>query len=113
VPVSEDSCLGDLVFCLDYIKKTNPKIVDKELSEHLFLLEVHGLLHLLGYDHKNKKEENEMFSLQNELLLEGNNAFRTMKSEFKFNFNGNPELMNAKTEHNKHGIFEHNVGNNV
>ncbi len=29
---------------------------------------VHGLLHLLGYDHQEKKEETIMFGLQEEIL---------------------------------------------
>lgn len=37
---------------------------DRELS---FLL-VHGLLHLLGYDHMTEEEEKEMFGLQEEIL---------------------------------------------
>ena len=37
---------------------------ERELS----FLVVHGLLHLLGYDHMTKDEEKEMFSLQEEIL---------------------------------------------
>lgn len=29
---------------------------------------VHGLLHLLGYDHQNKEEEKVMFDLQDKIL---------------------------------------------
>ena len=38
------------------------------MQDELHLLTVHGVLHLLGYDHAEPAEEREMFRLQNELL---------------------------------------------
>ena len=38
-------------------------------EEEMLLLTVHGILHLLGYDHAVKEEEVEMFALQRKLLL--------------------------------------------
>lgn len=38
------------------------------LENEMCLLFVHGILHLLGYDHANKKEEKEMFDLQKKIL---------------------------------------------
>ena len=38
-------------------------------AEELLLLTVHGILHLLGYDHSNPTEERAMFALQRKLLL--------------------------------------------
>ena len=40
------------------------------LDDELHLLTVHGILHLLGYDHAEPAEERKMFQLQNELLDE-------------------------------------------
>jgi probable rRNA maturation factor len=34
----------------------------------LYFLFVHGFLHVLGFDHMNKKEEKEMFGRQDEIL---------------------------------------------
>ena len=40
------------------------------LGQELALLTVHGVLHLLGYDHAEPDEEREMFALQQQLLEE-------------------------------------------
>ena len=37
-------------------------------ADELHLLTVHGVLHLLGYDHAEPDEEREMFALQAQLL---------------------------------------------
>lgn len=39
-------------------------------KRELSFLTVHGLLHLLGYDHMTKEDEQKMFSLQEEILDE-------------------------------------------
>ena len=36
----------------------------------LCFLSVHGMLHLLGYDHMNKEDERVMFKLQEDILDE-------------------------------------------
>jgi probable rRNA maturation factor len=38
------------------------------LQEELELLTVHGVLHLLGYDHRESEEKKVMFGLQEEFL---------------------------------------------
>ncbi|HCT77618.1 MAG TPA: rRNA maturation RNase YbeY [Micromonosporaceae bacterium] len=38
------------------------------LADELNMLTIHGVLHLLGYDHAEPEEEREMFSLQGKLL---------------------------------------------
>ena len=35
----------------------------------MMLLTIHGILHLLGYDHVNPQQERQMFGLQRQLLL--------------------------------------------
>jgi probable rRNA maturation factor len=38
--------------------------------DEMKLLTVHGLLHLLGFDHADDTEEKEMFGLQNQILAD-------------------------------------------
>jgi len=61
--------LGDIVLCPEVAKKQAEEAPTKHsMDEELQLLTVHGVLHLLGYDHADPEEEAEMFGLQNELL---------------------------------------------
>jgi probable rRNA maturation factor len=61
--------LGDIVLCPAYAKKGAAK-VGSTLDEELQLLVIHGLLHLLGLDHRESDEEAAMFALQGEILRE-------------------------------------------
>ena len=49
VNMSED--MGDMFVCRNVIKK-NAKIYNKDFSEELQYIVIHGLLHLIGYSHK-------------------------------------------------------------
>ena len=59
--------LGDIYICI-------PRMIDQARDyghsekRELSFLTVHGLLHLLGYDHQTKGEEKEMFALQEFIL---------------------------------------------
>jgi probable rRNA maturation factor len=59
--------LGDIVLCPEVATKqgaANGHSMDAELQ----LLTVHGVLHVLGYDHEDPEEEREMFGLQKRIL---------------------------------------------
>ena len=61
----DDIVLGDIVISLEKAKK---QAVDSFERELVFLC-VHGLLHLLGYDHEiSKDEEKIMFDKQKEIM---------------------------------------------
>jgi len=59
--------LGDIVLCPAFAKEQARK-AGHSLLDELHLLTVHGVLHLLGYDHAEPDEEKEMFALQGQLL---------------------------------------------
>jgi probable rRNA maturation factor len=59
--------LGDVVLCPD-VAAEQATAAGHSLDDELHLLTVHGILHLLGYDHAEPQEERAMFRLQNELL---------------------------------------------
>ena len=66
---TEVRLLGDIYISLDKIKEQSENYGHSFLREFAFL-SIHGLLHLLGYDHMNPEDEKEMFTLQEELLNE-------------------------------------------
>jgi len=51
--------LGDVVIAPAYARRRNP-----DLAAELRLLLVHGILHLLGYDHEGEEERAEMWARQ-------------------------------------------------
>ena len=60
--------LGDVVLC-PQVAADQARAAGHSTIEELLLLETHGILHLLGYDHAEPEEEKEMFALQRRLLL--------------------------------------------
>ena len=63
----EPGLLGDIVLCPEVAAKQAATAGHATIDE-LALLTVHGILHLLGYDHAEPEEEAEMFGLQARLL---------------------------------------------
>jgi probable rRNA maturation factor len=59
--------LGDIVLCPEFAKE-QARTAGHGLADELHLLTVHGVLHLLGYDHAEPEQEREMFTLQGKLL---------------------------------------------
>ncbi|HXV94514.1 MAG TPA: rRNA maturation RNase YbeY [Pseudonocardia sp.] len=68
-PEAGPALLGDIVLCPAFAKD-QARAAGHGLADELHLLTVHGVLHLLGYDHGEPEEEREMFALQNRLLAE-------------------------------------------
>ena len=66
--------LGDIYISIPQMQRQAKDYGHSEKRELSFLT-VHGLLHLLGYDHMEKEDEKVMFSLQ-EAILDGENIKR-------------------------------------
>ena len=63
----EEGVLGDLVLAPTVAARQGEEAGHGTEAE-LELLTVHGILHLLGYDHAEPEEHREMFGLQDQLL---------------------------------------------
>jgi probable rRNA maturation factor len=63
----EPTLLGDVVLCPE-VAARQAEQASHETADELDMLTVHGVLHLLGYDHAESEEEREMFALQAKLL---------------------------------------------
>lgn len=59
--------LGDIYISYEKVKSQALEY-NHSLVRELCFLAIHGLLHLLGYDHMKKEDEIRMFELQKELL---------------------------------------------
>ncbi len=64
-----DGILGDMLLCPQYAAGQAPTF-SRAPDDEMHLLTIHGILHLLGYDHVEPAEEREMFALQTRLLAE-------------------------------------------
>ncbi len=65
----EEGVLGDLVLCPS-VAEQQAQTAGHAVQDELDLLTVHGILHLLGYDHGEPDDHREMFALQARLLAE-------------------------------------------
>jgi probable rRNA maturation factor len=59
--------LGDIIISIPKAEE-QAKEYGHSFIRELGFLSVHGFLHLLGYDHMEKEEEEKMFSRQKEIL---------------------------------------------
>jgi probable rRNA maturation factor len=66
-PDSQAEYLGDVI--ISYPRALEQSIASgHSIEDELCLLVVHGVLHLLGYDHSNEQEKASMWALQDQIL---------------------------------------------
>ena len=63
-----EGVLGDIVIC-PWVAAQQAAAAGHGVLQEMLLLTIHGILHLLGYDHVNAEQERQMFGLQRQLLL--------------------------------------------
>ncbi|KUM39215.1 rRNA maturation RNase YbeY [Arthrobacter sp. MYb23] len=61
--------LGDIAIC-PQVAEVQARNAGHATQDEMLLLTTHGILHLLGFDHAEPEEKEEMFGLQRELLSE-------------------------------------------
>lgn len=64
----DDEELGDIVICIPQVKR-QAKNIGRAVRDELALMVVHGVLHLLGYDHETLADERRMFWIQHDILI--------------------------------------------
>jgi len=64
-----ETSIGDIVLCMDVIER-HAKEYGTGFNREMLYMIVHGICHLLGYDHEIEEEKKEMRALE-EKILEG------------------------------------------
>ena len=66
VRISKQTYLGDIIISYNFIN--NPRSLNKKLfNERVIKIFIHGFLHLLGFDHKKKKDYIKMLKEEGEI----------------------------------------------
>ena len=71
---SSNNIMGEILISMNYCKKNILKNKNS-LSKEVIILSIHGILHLLGYDHDSVENEKIMFELQEKLYSEYKSKF--------------------------------------
>ncbi len=66
-PESNKRFLGDVLICKEVAEKQAEEF-GHPIAREMAFLQVHGILHLFGYDHMNEDDEAKMRGLQREIM---------------------------------------------
>ena len=62
-----ESILGDVVICVNVVRE-EAELEGKAFSDHLCHMAIHGILHLLGYEHEDLSSANKMEGIEIDFL---------------------------------------------
>ena len=65
-PETAKKYIGDVIISYP-VAEIQSKVLHNQIRDEINLLLVHGMLHLLGYDHGSDEEEKQMFAIQSKL----------------------------------------------
>lgn len=68
-PNEKDIILGDIIICKTIAKK-QAKLYSHSFKREVCFLALHGFLHLLGFDHVEKEDEEKMNKISKKILLQ-------------------------------------------
>lgn len=66
-PENGKTILGDIVICYPFVSR-QAKILRNDIEDEIKLMVIHGLLHLLGFDHDDEKSKQIMWEKQDQIL---------------------------------------------
>lgn len=66
-PITNEIELGDVIICKN-VAKLQAKKLGHSYKREICFLALHSFLHLIGYDHIEKQDEEKMISMQNKIL---------------------------------------------
>ena len=66
-PEEEANLIGEIALCIKQIER-EARVYKKAIETRLKHMIVHGVLHLLGFDHKEKKDQLEMEKLESDII---------------------------------------------
>jgi probable rRNA maturation factor len=75
-PDDKLTLLGDIVISVEQAKN-QAKLINAPINDEISLLLIHGVLHLLGYDHDSKNRKEKMWQVQDKLLQQSGVSIRS------------------------------------
>ena len=66
-PENGKTILGDIVICYPFVSR-QAKTLQNDIDDEIKLMVIHGLLHLLGYDHDDEESKQIMWDKQDQIL---------------------------------------------